>query len=56
MLNIKLTDEKELDHLSRLDGFKNWEDMRSWWIKTHGLPFTGSIIYWNHFRKEATNA
>jgi hypothetical protein len=36
-----------LDDFARNDGFKHWEDMKAYWLKTEGLPFKGIIIYWN---------
>lgn len=34
------------DAIARNDGFKDWAEMKAWWLKTHGLPFHGTIIYW----------
>lgn len=30
------------------DGFKNWEEMRDWFKKVHGLPFEGVLIHWKN--------
>jgi hypothetical protein len=30
------------------DGFENQEALRTWFFATHGLPFTGEIIYWKN--------
>ncbi len=35
-----------LDAFSRDDGFENWDDMRDWFLRTHGLPFEGILIRW----------
>jgi len=34
------------DHFAQLDGFKDYNDMLSWFNNTHGLPFTGQLIRW----------
>lgn len=36
----------DLDGFAQLDGFASWEEMRDWFDKTHGLPFTGVLIRW----------
>lgn len=36
----------ELDWLAQADGFRDWEEMRHWFFKTHGAPFTGLLIRW----------
>ena len=28
------------------DGFDNFEGMADWFLKTHGLPFDGTLIQW----------
>lgn len=28
------------------DGFENAAALRDWFLKTHGLPFTGELIHW----------
>lgn len=35
-----------LDPFARLDGFASWTEMRDWFAKVHGLPFTGILIRW----------
>ncbi|MEZ5674324.1 MAG: hypothetical protein R3D81_03455 [Thalassovita sp.] len=35
-----------LERLARSDGFTCWADMRDWFDKAHGLPFTGQMIRW----------
>lgn len=34
------------DKFARNDGFKNWDEMRDWFEKTHGFPFEGDLIKW----------
>ena len=36
----------DLDAFARADGFASWDDMRSWFSDTHGLPFSGLLIQW----------
>ena len=31
---------------AKADGFRDWEEMREWFLKTHGLPFEGILIRW----------
>ena len=33
-------------HIAVCDGFCDWEDMRDWFERTHGLPFRGALIEW----------
>lgn len=42
---------EDLDAFARADGFKDFEEMRNWFVSTHGLPFIGILIQWH---KEAT--
>lgn len=38
-----------LDHFAFADGFSCWEEMRKWWVLTHGakcFPFVGQLIKW----------
>ncbi|MEO0413869.1 MAG: ASCH domain-containing protein [Verrucomicrobiota bacterium] len=35
-----------LDIFAENDGFKDWADMKSWFEKTHQLPFEGVLIKW----------
>jgi hypothetical protein len=37
----------DLDAFARADGFKDWPDMRAWFHREHGLPFTGILIQWD---------
>ena len=34
------------DKFAELDGFRCWSEMRDFFEKTHGLPFTGILIKW----------
>lgn len=36
----------QLNEFARADGFKDWEEMKAWWLNVHGLPFTGNLIQW----------
>ena len=36
----------DLDKFAIADGFKNWQEMRAWFEKTHSLPFQGDLIRW----------
>jgi hypothetical protein len=40
MIPVKLND------LARHDGFDSWLDMRDWFDRTHGLPWSGDLIQW----------
>jgi uncharacterized protein YqfB (UPF0267 family) len=35
-----------LDAFANSDGFKNWAEMKKFWVITHGLPFTGQLLKW----------
>lgn len=35
-----------LDTFAQLDGLADWNEMRDWFDKTHGLPFDGLLIEW----------
>jgi hypothetical protein len=41
--NLPATD---LDEFARADGFRDFEHMKEWFRKTHGLPFVGRLIQW----------
>ena len=34
------------DDFARKDGFADFDEMRDWFERTHGLPFTGRVIRW----------
>lgn len=36
----------ELECLAQKDGFASWIEMRDWFAKVHGLPFSGIMIRW----------
>ena len=42
------SEQTELDKnsIAKADGFKSWEDMRTWFIDNHKLPFKGILIRW----------
>jgi len=33
-------------HMAVKDGFRDWEGMREWFERVHGLPFVGWVIEW----------
>ncbi|WPZ28151.1 hypothetical protein T8A63_10815 [Sulfitobacter sp. OXR-159] len=37
---------EDLERFAQSDGFACWADMRAWFEKVHGLPFTGQMIRW----------
>jgi len=39
-------DGRDLDEFARADGFSDWFEMSSWFLKTHGTPFSGHLIRW----------
>lgn len=42
----------DMDGFARADGFKDAQEMRDWFKHTHGLPFKGVLIQWEHPAKE----
>jgi len=34
------------DEFAVADGFRDFADMKQWFQETHGLPFSGIVIYW----------
>lgn len=34
------------EEFARADGFKDFAEMRDWFLAEHGLPFTGIVIFW----------
>lgn len=36
----------KLDEFARMDGFKDWPEMRAWFVDTHELPFLGLLVQW----------
>jgi hypothetical protein len=36
----------DLEQWAHKDGFSSWPEMRDWFAKVHGLPFTGVLIRW----------
>lgn len=45
-IDRKLLHELAIHELARKDGFVDWYEMRDWFEKTHGLPFSGQLIVW----------
>jgi hypothetical protein len=43
---------KECTALATADGFECVTDMLDWFRKTHGLPFYGQLIQWDHLAKD----
>lgn len=45
---LPLETERELTRFARRDGFKSWQEMRAWFVETHGMetPFRGFLIEW----------
>ena len=41
-----LMSRMEFDDFARDDGFEHYHQMRLWFEKNHGFPFTGQIICW----------
>lgn len=35
-----------LNRFAVADGFKDWAEMKAFWLETHGLPFEGTLIKW----------
>ena len=46
----------DLDAFAWADGFKDWEDMRTWFRATHGLPFHGDLVMWHADTHASANA
>jgi hypothetical protein len=36
----------DLDEFAVADGFQDFDHMKEWFRKTHGLPFIGQLIEW----------
>lgn len=34
------------EKFARADGFADWPEMLAWFSDTHGLPFSGIVIFW----------
>ena len=45
----------DLDAFAWADGFKDWEDMRTWFRATHGLPFHGDLVMWHADKNVSEN-
>lgn len=44
--NVGLLRGEELNVFAQKDGFRNWADMKNFWIINNGLPFYGEVIHW----------
>lgn len=42
--------EQTDNEFAEADGFDSFMDMAAWFRKTHGLPFEGTLIRWDHPR------
>lgn len=38
----------DIDDFARSDGFRDFDDMKEWFRKMHGLPFIGRLIEWHN--------
>lgn len=38
--------DRLLNDFAKADGFSGWQEMRDWFARTHGLPFTGVLLKW----------
>ena len=45
-LEARLLSDTDSERFARADGFDCWADMLQWFTATHGLPFTGHVVYW----------
>lgn len=44
--------QANLDDFARVDGFKDWEEMRAFWLTNHGPDlFLGAVIRWTDFKE-----
>ena len=41
-----ITDKQELDDFANEDGFANFEEMKTWFDRLYGLPFSGWLHVW----------
>ena len=32
--------------VTRRDGFADWQAMKEWFRRVHGLPFEGELVHW----------
>ncbi len=46
---MRLWKECDREAFAHADGFCDWPEMLSWFIREHGYPFTGIVIYWMPF-------
>lgn len=55
-INDNMLSEGQAKQLAIADGFDTGEEMVAWFRNTHGLPFSGHIIYWHNFINYAKEA
>lgn len=48
----KVTTPEGLDNFARRDGFRDWQDMKTWWLETYPdtTVFHGWLTMWADFR------
>ena len=46
VVDARMLPAHERDWIAQRDGFKDWEEMRHWFAKTHDMPFFGNLIEW----------
>lgn len=45
--SLRVVYAPELGYIAHDDGFRSYEEMRAWFEKIHGLPFSGVLIRWD---------
>ncbi|MEN6292769.1 MAG: hypothetical protein ABFD07_12240 [Methanobacterium sp.] len=48
-INDNILSGRQVKQLAIADGFATGKEMIDWFENTHGLPFSGHIIYWHNF-------
>ena len=51
LLGSQLLGVRQIQRISRDDGFDNAEEMVQWFEETHGLPFEGQLIRWGRIER-----
>ena len=44
--NVQLSPQGR-EEFAHNDGFKDFAELRAWFVNAHGLPFVGKVIYWS---------
>ena len=44
-----------LNEFARADGFSGWAEMKAWFSKQYGLPYSGYLHKWRLKEKEINN-